>query len=63
MDLIVRVVHTGGSEQFLPIIVNEDGKELYRGAFQPTVADALSRCTIMMDQQNWWDDVKRPEYI
>lgn len=40
MDMIVRIVEGYG---FLPI-VEVDGKEVYRGEFQKTSAQALNKC-------------------
>jgi hypothetical protein len=41
MDIIIREVKNYG---YIPIVKDEDGKEVYRGEFQPTAQEALDRC-------------------
>lgn len=40
LDLIIRSVPGYG---YLPIIVDSDGKELYRGEYHRNIADAVER--------------------
>ena len=47
MDMIIRVVMTGGKEQYLPIVVDDKGVERMRGEFKATPEDALVVCVRM----------------
>ncbi len=49
VDFTVRFVPSVG---YLPMLVNENGKELYRGEFKRTAKDALEAALKMFAQLN-----------
>ena len=47
MDIIIREVKGYG---WLPMLKDEDGKETYRGEYQPTPEVAMKRCIKRLDE-------------
>lgn len=55
VDFTVRYVPSVG---YLPMLVNENGKELYRGEFKTTAQAALKASLAMFAQFNAHEDFK-----
>ena len=49
MDIIIRIVTFGDRTEYLPIIENKDGEEIYRGEYKETAEEALARCMVRIE--------------